>query len=585
MARAKISSLLIFLLLFITLDARAQVNKDTTNADTEFKLALDLYNSSQYNEALTIFNRIINNYDYNSKTTISYIFAGKSYLGKNDYSDAEKVLTEFISLFPGSGYIDEARLTLSKCYIGESAYLPAFKELASIIESTSSPFYNSYSKSSGEKIALNYMKLGQVKKMYDSVSDSKLKPYLLLLTGKLYIQRGMIDTARSVFSDLVKKYPESEEKSQAATLFQNLKSGPESAASSPIIGVLLPLDKPKDGSSVGPGDEILQGIKFAVAEYNDNHKEKIGLVIRNTERKQETIENIKKEFAALPSLKAVIGPIYSDEVRETLEAFKDTDIPIISPTATDNGLTELYPNFFQANPSFRVRGEVMAQYIYYVVNKRKISVLSAVDGYSSMLANAFIDEFENLGGDILTRQTYHSNTVSLSDQVSKIAADSLTLDGVYLPLSDKRDVPAILSQFVQDSLYVPIYGNQDWFLAKGYETSPELSDKLTFTSDYFIDYNSPLYRDFSKKFFAKTNSDADRNVLYGYDTAEYLLSLMEGNPNAGRPDIKSALESGVIGKGYHNNIYFDSTRVNKFLDIVRYNNGKFELIDKFKAGD
>ena len=72
--------------------------------------------------------------------------------------------------------------------------------------------------------------------------------------------------------------------------------------------------------------------------------------------------------------------------------------------------------------------------------------------------------------------------------------------------------------------------------------------------------------------------DADRNVLYGYDTAEYLLSLMEG------ADIKDALESGVIGKGYHNNIYFDSTRVNKFLDIVRYNNGKFELIDKFKAG-
>ncbi len=584
MVRAKISFILIFLFLFVSLDSRAQDKKDTTNADTEFKLALDLYNSSQYDEALTIFNRIIEKYGYNPKTTISYIFAGKSYLDQKNYDSAEKTLNEFLTRFPESGYRDEAELALSKCYLEQNLYLTAFKNLASIIETTSSPFYNSYAKSSGEKIALDYMRLRQVKRMYDSVSDSKLKPYLLLITGKLYIKQGQIDTARSVFSDLMKKYPESEEKSQAATLFQNLKSGPESAASSPLIGVLLPLDTPKDGTSAGPGDEILQGIKFAVAEYNDNHKEKIGLVIRNTERKQETIENIKEEFSALPSLKAVIGPIYSDEVREALETFKDTNIPIISPTATDNGLTELYPNFFQANPSFQVRGQVMAQYIYYVVNKRKISVLNAADGYSPKLASAFINEFKNLGGEILTQQTYYSNSVSFSDQVSKIAADSLTLDGVYLPLSDKRDVPAILSQFVQDSLYVPIYGNQDWFLAKGYETSPELSDKLTFTSDYFIDYNSPLYREFSKKFSAKTNMDADRNVLYGYDTAEYLLSLMESNPNASRSDIQDALESGVIGKGYHNNIYFDSTRVNKFLDIVRYNNGRFELIDKFKAG-
>ncbi|HED37827.1 MAG TPA: hypothetical protein ENI76_06240, partial [Ignavibacteria bacterium] len=237
----------------------------------------------------------------------------------------------------------------------------------------------------------------------------------------------------------------------------------------------------------------------------------------------------------------------------------------------------------QANPSFAIRGKVMAQYIYYVENKRKMSVLNAIDGYSPLLANAFVEEFKSLGGEILSEQNYRSNTFDLSEQVSKIAADSLTLEEVYLPLANKSDVPAILSQFVQHNLNVPIYGNQDWFTAKGFETSPELSNKLTFTSDYYIDFNNKAFQKFSKDFLNITNIDADRNVLYGYDITEYVLNIVK-NFNSSRDTIKNELESGIIFRGFHNNIFFDGNRVNKFLNIVRYKDGKFELVDKFKAG-
>ena len=580
----KYITLLFIVTLFFASISFAQNQVDTVKASSEFNLGLDLYNSGQYSDAQQVFNGIIFNYIYNPQTTISYIFDGKALLQLKKYSEAEKLLIDFIKSYPASNYVDEARLTLAKSYFEPGNYLFALKELDEIIGSSSSPFYISYAKSTGEKIALNYLSIQDVKALYDSTSNSKLKPYLLLLTAKFYIKNGNLKEAEKTLSDLLHLFPGAEEKSEATTLYQSGLNENITTPSTPIIGVMLPLNSKDSAVHSNAGKEILEGIKYAVAEFNKAHEQKVGLLIRNTEREKSEIEKIGNEFSSITSIKAVIGPIFSDEVKETLEAFKNTDIPIISPTATENNLTELYPNFFQANPSFTIRGKIMAEYIYYVENKRRMAVFNANQGYSPLLADAFIKEFEKLGGKIIIRQTYNSKSVSYSEQVTKIAADSAKLEGIYLPLADRRDVPIILSQFVLSNLTLPIYGNQDWFQAKGYESSSTISNTLTFSSDYFMDYSDSAFQVFSKNFLAQTNIDVDRNVLYGYDTAEYLLEAVK-DFNSDRKTILSDMESGYIYKGFHNNYFFNHDRVNDFLNIIRYKDGKFELVDKFKLSN
>ena len=49
--------------------------------------------------------------------------------------------------------------------------------------------------------------------------------------------------------------------------------------------------------------------------------------------------------------------------------------------------------------------------------------------------------------------------------------------------------------------------------------------------------------------------------------------------------IKNKIISGMVSSGYHNNISFDENRVNRFLNIVRYRDGVFELIEKFRSGN
>ncbi len=573
--------LLILFLLFLK-PLCAQNNDSNATAVTEFNLAMNLYDANQYQDAIKLFDRVINAPSITTRTTAALLFKSKSLVKLNKYDEALSTLNNFKDEYSQSKYIDEVRIDIANIYFNKQEYLNAFKELTNEIDSTSNDGYRDYSRTTAKQIALDNLTSGQVKEIEQNTFGENLRPFLLYVESLVLSKEGKQIEADVVQKRIKTEYPNSPE-AHPDQMFSLTNISQTDSSSTPLIGVLLPVKQMQKGDASDAGYEILEGIKFAVAKYNNTHENKIGLLIRNTERKKEKIKEIEKEFELVPQIKCVIGPLYSDEVRTTLEAFKSTGIPIISPTATENSLTDLYPNFFQANPSFAVRGKIMAQYIYYVENKRKIAVLNAIDGYSPLLANAFSEEFQKLGGTVVVQTNYHSNSFDLSKPVSMIAADSLQIQGVYLPLADSRDVPALLSQFVQHNLNVKIYGNQDWFQAKGYETSPELSNKLTFSSDYYIDYKDTAFQNFSKDFVNQTGLDANRNVLYGYDIANYFLSTVS-NLNADRNGIIKQLEADSIFKGYHNNFYFDNQRVNKFMNIVRYKDGKFELIDKFKAG-
>jgi len=576
------TKILIFLFLALTSTILAQLI-DTSKAGNEFNNALKLYNSNKFHEAQQLFSDIITRYEFNSYTTIAYIFDAKSFIGLKVPDAALKILREFINRFQDSKYVNEAKLTLAQALFDQHDYLRAFNELCNLIDSTSSEEYIRLAKRDGEKIALNFLSADQIKQVYDS-SGIKSKPFILLEAGKIYLQNNNKEEAEKTFAEIINLYKDSEEKSDAAVLYEQASFERQKSIKSPIIAVLLPLKVISDIKVSQTISEILEGIKFSADGYNKNHKEKIGLLILNTERDKNQIIKIRDEINSIPTVKAIIGPVYSDEVKETLEAFKNTGIPIISPTATDDSLTNIYPDFFQANPSFSERGEIMAEYIYYVENKKVMGVLNSTESYAPLLADAFIKRYKSLGGQILIRQTYSDYDTAFDKAVSKIAADSSELSGVYIPLAGNLDVTLMLSDFVKYNFNLPLYGNQDWFSAKGFETYPELSNKLTFTSDYFLDYSDSVFENFENKFSNQTNLIVNRNVLYGYDAAEYLFNSIK-NFDENREAIKNDLISKTIYHGFHNYIYFNKSRLNKFLNIVRYKDGTFQIVDKFKLSN
>jgi len=587
----KYSSLSILFLIFILFSISSVAQIDQEKIDVEFSRAVNLYDAREFISALSGFEKIINEYDLNSKTTAAYFFTIKILIEKNEYEGAWKLITEFLENYPSSKYTDEIRTLFVKLNLDNYDYYNALKEIAFLIERTKSILYRLDAKDTGEKIAKNHLNSSELNKMNDLFTSDKVKPYLLLLLAKSYLKERERENALITLAQILHAYPSSEESAEAKNLYDNPIIPVEESDSRSFLGVLLPLQNDENNyPTSAAANEILQGVKFAVAEFNKDRDDKIGIIIRDTKNNEDEINEIRNELGSNSSIKAILGPIFSNEVRVTIKTFNDTNLPIISPTATDNDLTAVSENFFQANPPLAVRGKIMAQYVFFVENKINMAVLYSVDGYSPLIAASFIEEFEKLGGTIKVKETYKSNSFSLSEPISRIVAvDTLleapdTLQGIYIPLADKVDATAILSQMGQDSLYLPIFGNQDWFSARGFESAPGLSNMLTFSSDYFIDFNDNDYQEFSERFSKVYGKDPGRNVLYGYDITNYLLTVMRDIvPN--RLAIKNKIISGMVSNGYHNNISFDENRVNRFLNIVRYRDGVFELIEKFRSGN
>lgn len=569
--------IILFLLVFFT-----SVNAQNYNANVnkEFDKAVGLFKEKKVDAALNVFKKIANSTQPNSKITASEFFIIKIYLNKKDYFALNESAKNFLSKYPNSKYADEVKKILIQSYIDQKDYLTAFKTSISFLDKSNSIVFWNEIKNVASKIALNYLTNTDIKEISKSYNNINIKPYLLLLSGKILRQEGNEKDAQKMFAEIISDFKKSDEYSEALSL-QN-SYNPDLNVNTPIVGVMLSVTD-KNGKPVQAANEILSGIKYAFQEYNQSHKERIGLLISNLKRDDKIIAEQSIAFIENSNVRCVLGPVFSEDVRTALTEFNNSNLCLISPTATDDDLVDLSENFYQANPSFSARGKYMAQYLYYVENARKIAILNSIDGYSPLLAANFAQEFENLGGDIVIKETYKSKSYSLADQISRISIYASSLDGIYAPLSDQNDASVILSSLVQSGLNLKIYGSQDWFIAKGFETSTELSNKLVFESDYFIEFSDPEFKEFSSDFLKQTGLEVNRNVLYGYDLAKYLLTVMR-NIDPTRKNIKYKMESGISVTGYHNNISFNSDRINRFINIVRFKDGIFELVERFRSG-
>ena len=118
-------SVSVIFILFITSNLSAQQNN---NLESQFKLGVELFQSQQYIEALPLFEKIAIQSPFNSKTTIAYLFLGKTYLQLNDLNSAKQYLQGFLEKFPTSTYKDEAHLALVKTFYSQQDYKNAFEE-------------------------------------------------------------------------------------------------------------------------------------------------------------------------------------------------------------------------------------------------------------------------------------------------------------------------------------------------------------------------------------------------------------------------------------------------------------------------
>lgn len=188
------------------------------------------------------------------------------------------------------------------------------------------------------------------------------------------------------------------------------------------IGIALPLFEDSDDESKRQlGNEILDGLKFAVSDYNTKASSKVILDVKDTKRDLNNTVNIFKEFADNDSVVCIVGPVFSSELAEVADIGSSEKIPIVSPTATGDDLAETHDYIFQTNPSYRVRGKLMADYLTKELDMRDFVVISE-ENYGKNFRVPFEEEVNNEGGKIRLSKTYSKDAKNINDIVSEIVS-------------------------------------------------------------------------------------------------------------------------------------------------------------------
>jgi len=570
--------LLLAVIVFTAGVAFPQVNSNQNEINSEFQIAVNLYDVAQLPDALKIFQWVADQ-PANDKTTAAVLFIANIHLKEKNFFSAEKILNEFLDAYSGSKYYSEAELLLAEALKENGKEKEAIKFLTGGYANDSNENSRMKKKELIEQIFAKQFSPEEVEELLRENSDKQLTPMFLFYLTKKNLQVGKEDEAKRVDEMLRKDYPESREAKDAEKLFQHPFSSPAKESSEKIIACLLPL-KNKSGEENSAGNEVLEGIKYAVHEFNLLSGNQVALMIRDTGRDSSQIRFITKELAANKNYDAIIGPLYSDETKIFLNASENLSVPIISPTATDDNLQLGDEPIYQANTSMEMHGRIMAQYLFYVESKRTMAVVYPRTGNAAIIGKNFISEFELLGGKVVY-QTYHSQMLLLESAISALKKNIKGVEGIYFPLNNNLSIPVVLSALLKFGIDLPLYGNQDWFTTKGLETASALSEKLTFTSDSFIDFQDEDVAAFSKKFLETTGKEITTNNLYGYDAAKFLIKILA---KAGKQphSFEDEITNAEPYEGIHNAIEFGRGKINTYLNIIRFHQGKFELVERFR---
>jgi branched-chain amino acid transport system substrate-binding protein len=581
-----VRKILLFAVIFFTARvAFAQSPVTQNEINSEFEIAVSLFDAHQTYEALKIFQWIAKQ-PVNTKTTVSILFTVKIFLDQKNFPSAEKTLNDFFIKYSdqpdgtaGSKYLSEAELLFAVVLKETGREREAVKFVTGNFSKAKDENSRERDKKFITSLLVEKFSPEAIEELLGKNINRDLVPSFLFSLAKKNLLLSKVDEAKSFYNKLQKDFPNSSETAETKNLFSTISSSTSTESSEKVIVCLLPLTNIQ-GLENESAKDVLEGIKYAVHEFNSLSGNQFALMIKNTKRDSSQISLIIKEFGSGEKFSAIIGPLFSDETRYFLNASDKLTIPVISPTATDDNLQLGNRLFYQANTSMELHGKVMAQYLYYVENKRSIAVVFPQNGNANVIGRNFISEFKHLGGKIL-QESYPSRILSLESLIIELKKNIKGTEGIYIPINDNTLIPVLLSALVKWGIDLPIYGNQDWFTSKGLETSSALSEKLTFTSDSFIDFQDEDVTAFSQKYIETTGKEMNGNNLYGYDAAKYLLKILTLSER-GISSFEGTISKAEPFVGIHNSIEFGREKINPYLNIVRYHQGKFELVERFK---
>ena len=314
------------------------------------------------------------------------------------------------------------------------------------------------------------------------------------------------------------------------------------------VGVNLPLS----GALAPLGRSTLEGVRLRVDRINKAGGiagRKIALVVEDNRGEKADSRSALKKLAEIDGVVAVIGPITSTNTFAAKIDAEEYHVPLISPTATNDHVTDNAHYVFRAcfNDSFQ--GTVIATYAYKHLGVRKAAVMTDNNSdYSKGLSANFAKAMEAEGGVMAAREGYQQKDTDFGTQLIRIKNSGAEI--IFVP-GYPPELPLIIKQAKVVGFPGRLCGADGWDNDAVINNSGDNIEGCVIVGAFSPEDDRPMVKEFLADAKAAYGRTPGTFEALGYDSVVLLSKAMD--KGAGRQEIADGLHGlkdveGVSGR-------------------------------------
>ncbi len=306
---------------------------------------------------------------------------------------------------------------------------------------------------------------------------------------------------------------------------------------------------------------VLDGRPIVVDFYDDKNDAKEAVTIANKIVGEGKYVASIGGFGSTPSMAA--APIY-----------EEAQIINYSPTSSHQNYSSLGDYIFRNTPTQALETAAYAEYVYNDLGIRSVCILNVNDDWGNNIATIFTDTFTEMGGEVLSSESYLPNqTTDFTPMISK--AKSLDPEA-FFPVAYYQDSANILKQADGLDWHPQMILSSSCLKQELIDLAGDLANGCFLMNCYTPDIDTDRFREVVGEYEKRTGNAGDAFLMQTYDVVMQLATAINeagtDDPVAVRDVLANMKDYECLAGTYSMNEVGDAVRP---LQPIRVIDGEF----------
>ncbi|WP_186441688.1 penicillin-binding protein activator [Desulfamplus magnetovallimortis] len=420
---------------------------------------------------------------------------------------------------------------------------------------------------------LSQMESNDIEMIMNSKINRILESMLLYRLGLSYASKEQYSRSRDILTLFVTKYPGHPDAKDAMDILGLLR---DKSFENNKVGCILPLS----GKFALFGTKALKGVQMALRDLTPLYKDKITLIIKDSESNDERAVACVRELAK-ENVAAIAGPMVTAMAAASEAQIQS--IPMICMTQKSE-VTEIGDYIFSNFLTPEMQVNALLNYSGNNLGVKRFALLYPDDKYGTTYMELFTKMAEEGGWQIVGSEFYSQDKIDFGDSVLKLkrflGSSSSSASGIEKAVFIPDSIPKlamILPQFAYHNVNdIYLLGTNIWHNQNLLRDAAGYVSNAVITEGFFPESRKEVTSKFAESFRLIYGESPGFIEAIAYDTVSILIKTAMDKEVASRASLKNILAGNRMYEGVTGNTMFGvSGKPHKELFLLTIENNQF----------